>query len=105
MTNKLILIAAAFACLTTTHAQTTMTGKEWDDPLKTSVNRETAHTLAIPMATDAQITANDMTQSPYYQSLNGKWKFMWVGKPTSAKTDWCAKDYNDASAYEYFARA
>ena len=34
----------------TGHAQTTITGTEWDNPLKTSVNRETAHTIAIPMA-------------------------------------------------------
>ena len=97
MTNRFILIAAAIACLTTAHAQTTITGKEWDDPLKTSVNRETAHTLAIPMQSDAAIAQNDMTLSPYFQSLNGTWKFMWVGKPTSAKAEWCAKDYNDAS--------
>jgi beta-galactosidase len=85
MNNKLILVAAAIACLATAHAQTTITGKEWDDPLKTSVNRETAHTLAIPMASDADIAQNDMTLSPYYQSLNGTWKFQWVGLPTSAK--------------------
>ncbi len=93
MNNKLILVAAAIACLATAHAQTTITGKEWDDPLKTSVNRETAHTLAIPMASDADIAQNDITLSPYYQSLNGTWKFKWVGLPTSIKADWCAKDF------------
>ena len=98
MTNKLILIAAAVCCLATAHAQTTeITGKEWDDPLKTSVNRETAHTLAIPMTSETDIAQNDMTVSPWYQSLNGTWKFQWVGKPTSAKAEWCAKDFNDAS--------
>ena len=44
------------------------TGNEWDDPLKTSVNREAAHTLAIPMASESDVTKNDMTVSPYYQS-------------------------------------
>jgi len=28
------------------------TGKEWDDPMVTSVNRETAHSLAIPMVSE-----------------------------------------------------
>ena len=78
-------------------AQTTITGKEWDDPLKTSVNRETAHTLAIPMASDNEVVQNDMKSSPYYQSLDGVWKFYWVGLPTSAKAEWCAKDYDDTS--------
>ena len=75
-------------------AQTEITGKEWDNPLITSVNRETAHTLAIP---DALGTASDMSQSPWYQSLDGVWKFQWVGIPTNAKDEWCAKDFNDAS--------
>ena len=97
MTNKLLLTMALLTSMATTHAQTTITGKEWDDPLKTSVNRETAHTIAIPMASEADIAQNDMTLSPYFQSLNGTWKFMWVGKPTSAKEEWCAKEYNDAS--------
>ena len=74
-----------------------MTGKEWDDPLKTSVNRETAHTLVLPMASEADAVKNDMTLSPYYLSLDGKWKFQWVKQPSSAKDAWCAKDFNDAA--------
>jgi beta-galactosidase len=49
------------------------------------------------MASEADITKNDMTTSPYYQSLDGKWKFQWVGVPTNAKDEWCAKDFNDAA--------
>ena len=81
----------------TAAAQTTITGKEWDDPSKTSVNRETAHALALPMASEADAVKNDMTLSPYYQSLDGKWKFQWVNTPSKANTAWCAKDFNDAA--------
>ena len=95
--KRLIISTIALMTIGQVTAQTAITGKEWDDPLKTSVNRETAHTIAIPAASDADIAQNDMTQSPYYQSLDGVWKFYWVGVPTSAKTDWCAKDYDDAS--------
>ena len=98
MTRKQFLTTVLLAGMTVVNAQITeITGTEWDKTDKTSVNRETAHTLAIPMASDADIAQNDMTLSPYYQSLNGKWKFMWVGIPTNAKADWCAKEYNDAS--------
>ena len=55
-----------------------ITGQEWDNPEITSVNRETAHTLALPMASEADVTQNDRTLSPCYQSLDGKWKFRWV---------------------------
>ena len=73
------------------------TGNEWDDPLKTSVNREAAHTLAIPMASESDVTKNDMTVSPYYQSLDGTWKFYWVPNPSRVNNGMCAADYNDAA--------
>ena len=95
--KQLIISMMALMTMGQVTAQTSMTGKEWDDPLKTSVNRETAHTLAIPMASDDEVAQNDMTRSPYYKSLDGVWKFYWVGLPTSAKNEWCAKDYDDAS--------
>ena len=91
--QKLIVVMAALAATTAT----AQTGKEWDDPLTTSVNRETAHTLAIPAASEADVAKNDLTLSPYYQSLDGKWKFQWVGIPSKALASWCAKDFNDAS--------
>ena len=95
--KKLIINMMALMVIGQATAQTTITGKEWDDPLKTSVNRETAHTFAIPMASDNEVSQNDMTQSPYYQSLDGIWKFQWVGVPTSAKEEWLAKNYDDAA--------
>lgn len=95
--RKFFTCLAVLTSLSAAYAQTAITGKEWDDPLKTSVNRETAHTLALPMASEADVVQNDMTLSPYFLSLNGKWKFQWVGNPNSAKTDWCAKDFNDAA--------
>lgn len=59
------------------------TGKEWDNINITSVNRELAHTFAVP--------------DGYSLSLDGTWKFKWVGNPSSALTSWCAADYNDAA--------
>ncbi|MBR6121343.1 MAG: glycoside hydrolase family 2, partial [Prevotella sp.] len=92
--KRLLIIVVAAVWAATTFAQT---GNEWDDPKITSVNREVAHALALPMATEADAVKNDMTLSPYYQSLDGKWKFNWVSTPSKATTAVCAKDYNDAS--------
>ena len=96
--KRLLILSCLTMTFVSAYAQTSqMTGKEWDDPLTTSVNRETAHTLAIPVSADTDIAQNDMTRSPYYQSLNGVWKFKWVGTPTNVKDEWCVKDFNDAS--------
>ena len=72
------------------------TGKEWDDPKITSVNRETAHTVGIPWANEKDV-ANPISESSYFLSLDGKWKFYWVKSPTMVTGANCAKDYNDAA--------
>ena len=82
--KRLIINLIALMTVGQAFAQTEITGKEWDNPLVTSVNRETAHTLAIP---DALGAASEMSQSPWYQSLDGVWKFQWVGVPTNAKEE------------------
>jgi beta-galactosidase len=74
-----------------------ITGKEWDDPSVTSKNREKAHCLSLPMASETDATKNDLSLSPYYQSLDGVWKFFWVNTPSKATEAMCAKDYNDQS--------
>lgn len=78
-------------------AQTTVTGKEWDDIKITHVNREAAHTISVPYASTAEATADEMAKSTYYQSLNGVWKFKWVKTPTQASATFCGKDYNDSA--------
>ena len=89
--RRWLLCVAAGACLSTASAQ------EWDNPKITHVNRETAHTTALPMASEADVVKNDRTLSPYYLTLDGVWKFQWVNTPSKATTAMCATDYNDAA--------
>ena len=93
--RKMMICLAALSLPVLASAQ--MTGKEWDDPKVSHVNRETAHTVSIPMGSEAEAVQNDMSLSPWYQSMDGKWKFMWVRQPSLAKDEYCAKDYNDAA--------
>ena len=56
---------------------------EWDDVSITQVNKEEAHTFAIPFQTEQQVQELQIEESPYYLSLNGVWKFKWVKDPDS----------------------
>ena len=78
-------------------AANAQTGKEWDDPKTTHVNRETAHTVALPMANEADVSKNDLRLSPFYQSLDGTWKFLWVNMPSKATVAMCGTDYDDGA--------
>jgi beta-galactosidase len=69
------------ALLATSIAVSAQTGTEWDDVAVTHVNREAAHTFSIPYASADAVGSTEMEQSPYYQSLNGTWKFKWVPLP------------------------
>ena len=55
---------------------------EWDNVTITGVNREAAHTTSIPVTDANAVDQNGIESSPYYQSLNGVWKFRWVADPT-----------------------
>ena len=89
-----LALIVLIACSASANAQT---GKEWDDPTITSVNREVAHTIAIPMASEADIAQNDMSVSPYYLSLDGTWKFYWMSNPGKVQSSMCSKNFNDAN--------
>lgn len=53
----------------------------WNDVSITQINREEAHTLAIPFASEEDVIHKSIEESPYFLSLNGTWKFMWVPDP------------------------
>ena len=95
--GRLLRGTAAAALLLSVGTVFAQTGKEWNDPTVTSVHREPAHTLAIPVASEGDVTKNDMTASPYYQSLDGTWKFYWVSNPNKVRDTFCAMDYNDVA--------
>lgn len=98
--KSLISILAIFM----TVAGTAQTLKEWDDVSITQINRQQAHTLDIPLASasdgaKAYTPTNALEASPYYQSLNGTWKFQWVSSPEKASESFYNDDF-DSSAWD-----
>ena len=89
---KRALFCLALLCTLSAHAQT---GKEWDDPQITSVNREVSHTVAIPAASETEAT-KPASESPWYLPLDGKWKFLWVSNPSKVDDATCSTSYSDA---------
>ncbi|MBQ0023380.1 MAG: DUF4981 domain-containing protein [Prevotellaceae bacterium] len=91
---KYLSALLAFVSAATLQAQTL---KEWDDVSITHLNREAAHTTQISLKDEAAVDANSIESSPYYQSLNGVWKFRWVADPSKRPTGFEKADYNDAT--------
>jgi len=51
----------------------------------------------MPFDTDAKVIANDFSTSPYYKSLNGKWKFNLVTKPADRPASFFGENFNDSA--------
>ena len=101
MKTRFSLLVMAIISGLTISAQTL---KEWDDVSITSLNRQRAHTLDIPVASasdasSAYTPTNALEASPYFLSLNGTWKFQWVGTPDKASNTFFQNQF-DASAWD-----
>ncbi len=76
---------------------------EWENPEIFEINREYAHAAFYRYPTEAAaLNKSDYTESPFYQSLNGTWKFNWVVRPAERPRFFYRPDY-DVSNWEDIA--
>ena len=70
---------------------------DWENPEVNSINRLSARTYAMPLA-DEQAAFSDALEpeTPYKMSLNGDWRFSWVGDPARRPLDFWKADFDDA---------
>jgi len=70
---------------------------DWENQAVSEINREPVHASLMPFDTDAKVIANDFSASPYYKSLNGKWKFNLVTKPADRPASFFGKTFDDSA--------
>jgi beta-galactosidase len=81
--------------LSCTNIQTpTDSAHDWEDPAVLGKNKEKAHCTYIPYPDAQTAIKNDPSQSPFYQSLNGIWKFHYVDKPADRPKEFYREDYD-----------
>lgn len=60
---------------------------EWQSQYAIGLNKLEPHSYVWPYATAEAVAGRDHQSSPYYRSLNGKWKFNWVRNPDNRPVD------------------
>ena len=108
MKARLILLATMMGCFCgmSTGAQV----PDWENEQLIAINKEPGRAtgLSFPDAKSAigaytmkkaSDAWNKWEKSPFYQSLNGSWKFHWVKSPDERPTDFYRTDY-DASGWD-----
>ena len=91
------LVGHLFASLA--FGQSAPTGKEWQQPQNLSLGKEKprATFMSFPDAESAKAVARE--KSSRFLSLDGAWKFHWVGNPSERPADFYKPDF-DVSAWK-----
>jgi len=73
--------------------------KDWENPRMIERNKLEAHATLYPFQDIQTALTMDREKSPWYQSLNGTWKFDFVPKSEDATTDFAQKGF-DVSGWD-----
>ncbi|POY40562.1 beta-galactosidase [Flavobacterium alvei] len=93
--NIRIVVLCLFAmCGTTVLGQENSRRNDWENPEVFQINREPARAAFLPYADEASAISDNYTSSPWYFSLNGKWKFSWAPTPDQRPKDFYKLDYS-----------
>lgn len=71
---------------------------DWENPEVFAVNKEKTRATSLPFADETSALKNEFTSSPYFQSLDGIWKFYWVPKISEVPAGFYKENY-DASKW------
>lgn len=67
---------------------------DWENPQMISLNTEQSHCTLIPYQNINQALKAERFASPFFKSLNGKWKFNWVKKPANRPMDFYKTEFD-----------
>jgi beta-galactosidase len=69
---------------------------EWENPAIFAINKEPPHATLFPFESRTLALGRDRSQSRYFQSLNGRWKFHWVRAPSDRPIDFYGTGFDDS---------
>lgn len=83
-------------------AQQKETVNDWENPKVFQENREPARATFLPFADENSAMADVYDTSPWFQSLNGSWKFQWSPTPDQRPKDFYKETF-DVSSWKEIA--
>ncbi|MCJ7582617.1 MAG: DUF4981 domain-containing protein [Candidatus Aminicenantes bacterium] len=67
---------------------------DWENPRIFGINKEFAHTTLMVYPDIQSAIKNSRSSSPFFQSLNGSWKFFWVKTPAERPMEFYKPEFN-----------
>ena len=76
---------------------TAFAAPDWENEQILHINTEQPRATLVPFATVAQALDGNSTNSPFYFSLNGEWKFNWSPKPELRPANFFETNFDDSA--------
>src|SRR5262245_16067198 len=67
---------------------------DWENPQVVGINKLPGHATLMPYPNEALALAGQPEKSPYFQSLNGPWKFYYAPNPASTPDNVFGSDFD-----------
>jgi beta-galactosidase len=67
---------------------------DWENPKVFGINKEDGHSILMPFDSVDDALNQKNTDSKYYQSLNGNWKFKLAKNPSESSSDFYVNTFN-----------
>lgn len=91
--NRISYFIAIFLIASSVIAQSPLKN-DWENPAIFSVNALKPHNLIVPFASIETARTRKYNATPYYQSLNGLWKFHWSRNTTKRPINFYKNDFD-----------
>lgn len=93
-THYLQRIKVIFFLLLTVSAFSQQPNNDWENPSFFELNKEKPHASFMLFNNEKDVIADEYSRSPWFQSLNGAWKFAYVDKHADRIKDFYRPDLN-----------
>jgi len=67
---------------------------DWENPKIFGINKELGHNTLMVYPDILSALKNSRSSSPFFQSLNGLWKFHWVNTPADRPREFYKPEFN-----------
>ncbi len=72
---------------------------DWEDPSVVGRNKEAPHATLMPFPDATTALSGEWSASPWYRSLNGRWRFHWSPNPAGRPTEFHRPEF-DVSGWD-----
>lgn len=93
--KKIVVLVLLLICLGKVFAQSQEPPEFWENEKLNEYNRQPMHATFFAYENKKLALMDNASQSKYFQSLDGEWKFKWVDKPADRPFGFWKTNYDD----------